>query len=140
MRIAFTMDDLPLWPQSYPPPGYSVEGIVKSIRQALRENMITGVYSFSNSWPLAKHPELSNLHDLRTRTSGYHDFAQFHVDLPGSMTVNDAHDIIERVEEDLRSQFPDLELLIHIDPLGHVDEPDNPLVETNEFAHLKDTE
>ncbi|MGB3794941.1 MAG: cation transporter dimerization domain-containing protein, partial [Alteraurantiacibacter sp.] len=87
----------------------------------------------------ARHPELSNLHDLRTRTSGYHDFAQFHVDLPGSMTVDDAHDIIERVEEDLRRQFPDLELLIHIDPLGHVDEPDNPLAETNEFAQLKDS-
>ena len=29
MKIAFTMDDLPLWPQSYPPPGYSAEGIVK---------------------------------------------------------------------------------------------------------------
>lgn len=88
----------------------------------------------------ADHPELSNLHDLRTRTSGHHDFAQFHVDLPGSMTVEQAHDIIDRVEEDLCRRFPGLELLIHIDPLGHVDEPGNPLVETNEFAQLKDDE
>ncbi|HBC16141.1 MAG TPA: divalent metal cation transporter FieF, partial [Erythrobacter sp.] len=29
----------------------------------------------------ARHPELSNLHDLRTRTSGNRDFVQFHVDL-----------------------------------------------------------
>lgn len=86
----------------------------------------------------AVHPELSNLHDLRTRTSGLQDFAQFHVDLPGSMTVAEAHDIIERVEADLRARFPGLELLIHIDPLGHVDEPGNPLVETDEFAQLKD--
>ncbi|RIV86595.1 cation diffusion facilitator family transporter [Aurantiacibacter zhengii] len=88
----------------------------------------------------AVHPELSNLHDLRTRTSGSHEFAQFHVDLPGSMTVEQAHDIIERVEEDLCARFPGLELLIHIDPLGHVDEPDNPLAETNEFEQLKDSE
>lgn len=86
----------------------------------------------------ARHPELSNLHDLRTRTSGYHDFAQFHVDLPGNMTVNDAHAIIDRVEEDLCRRFPGLELLIHIDPRGHVDEPGNPLVETDEFSQLKD--
>ena len=85
----------------------------------------------------ARHPELSNLHDLRTRTSGNRDFVQFHVDLPGEMTVEQAHDIIERVEEDLTGRFPGMELLIHIDPEGHVDEPDNPLVEDNEFAKLE---
>lgn len=85
----------------------------------------------------ARHPELSNLHDLRTRTSGTQDFVQFHVDLPGSMTVEEAHDVIERVEADLCSRFPEMELLIHIDPEGHVDEPDNPLVEENEFDRLE---
>lgn len=84
----------------------------------------------------AEHPELSNLHDLRTRTSGNRDFVQFHVDLPGSMTVGQAHDIIETVEKDLCRRFPAMELLIHIDPKGHVDEPGNPLVEENEFAKL----
>ena len=84
----------------------------------------------------AKHPELSNLHDLRTRTSGNRDFVQFHVDMPPVMTVGHAHDIIERVEADLCRQFPNMELLIHIDPEGHVDEPDNPLVEEDEFAKL----
>ena len=85
----------------------------------------------------ALHPELSNLHDLRTRASGNRDFVQFHVDLPGSMTVEEAHDIIERVERDLCQRFPNMELLIHIDPQGHVDEPGNPLVEEDEFAKLE---
>lgn len=84
----------------------------------------------------ARHPELASLHDLRTRTSGTHDFVQFHVDLPRTMTVEAAHDIIERVEADLLNHFPDMELLIHIDPEGHVDEPDNPLVERDEFEKL----
>ena len=85
----------------------------------------------------ARHPELSNLHDLRTRTSGHRDFVQFHVDLPGQMSVGEAHDIIERVEADLCARFPGTELLIHIDPQGHVDEPDNPMVEADEFARLE---
>ncbi|MFW2349497.1 cation diffusion facilitator family transporter [Qipengyuania sp.] len=85
----------------------------------------------------AKHPELSNLHDLRTRTSGHRDFVQFHVDLPPAMTIEEAHAIIERVEADLCRQFPEMELLIHIDPEGHVDEPNNPLVEKDEFAQLE---
>ena len=88
----------------------------------------------------ARHPELSNLHDLRTRTSGTRDFVQFHVDLPASLTVGAAHDIIERVEEDLLHHFPEMELLIHIDPEGHVDEPGNPLVEMDEFKKLENGE
>lgn len=86
----------------------------------------------------AEHPELSNLHDLRTRTSGHRDFVQFHVDMPGDMSVQQAHDILEKVEEDLCRRFPDMELLIHIDPEGHVDEPGNTLVEADEFQKLKD--
>ncbi len=84
----------------------------------------------------ARHPELSNLHDLRTRTSGNRDFVQFHVDLPAGMSVGAAHDIVTRVEDDMAHHFPNMELLIHIDPAGHVDEPGNPLVEANEFDKL----
>lgn len=85
----------------------------------------------------ARHPQLTHLHDLRTRTSGVHDFAQFHVGLPPEMTVREAHDVIERVEADLHAAFPGAEVLIHIDPAGHVDEPDNPLVEEDEFSRLE---
>lgn len=88
---------------------------------------------------VARHPELSQLHDLRTRTSGMHDFVQFHVGLPPDMTVREAHDVVERVEDTLREAFPGTEVLIHIDPAGHIDEPDNPLVEEDEFARLEDT-
>lgn len=87
----------------------------------------------------ARHPELSKLHDLRTRTSGNRDFAQFHVNLPARMTVFQAHEVIERVEDDLCRAFPGLELLIHIDPEGHVDEPGNALTEADEFAKLGDS-
>ncbi len=86
----------------------------------------------------ARHPELSNLHDLRTRTAGNRDFVQFHVDLPPLLSIADAHAITERVEQDLLAHFPGIELLIHIDPEGHVDEPGNPLVEEDQFAKLED--
>jgi ferrous-iron efflux pump FieF len=88
----------------------------------------------------ARQPELEHLHDLRTRTSGDRDFVQFHVDLPGSMTVARSHAIIDRVERALCREFPNLELLIHIDPAGHVDEPGNPLSEEDEFEKLDQPE
>ncbi|TIX49197.1 cation diffusion facilitator family transporter [Alteraurantiacibacter aquimixticola] len=88
----------------------------------------------------ARHPELSRMHDLRTRMAGNRDFVQFHVDLPATMTIAQAHDVIERVEADLMEAFPGTEILIHIDPEGHMDEPGNPLVEADEFGKLEDKE
>jgi ferrous-iron efflux pump FieF len=69
----------------------------------------------------AEYPELAGLHDLRTRTSGTHQFAQFHVWVPGDWTVREAHDRMDRVEEDLQRRFPGTEILIHLDPEGHTD-------------------
>ena len=67
------------------------------------------------------YPELAGLHDLRTRTSGTHHFAQFHVWVPADWTVRKAHDRLDRVEEELQDRFPGTEILIHVDPEGQVD-------------------
>jgi ferrous-iron efflux pump FieF len=67
------------------------------------------------------YPELSGLHDLRTRTSGTHHFAQFHVWVPGDWTVEHAHERLDRIEEELQKRFPATEILIHLDPEGHTD-------------------
>ena len=66
-------------------------------------------------------PELAGLHDLRTRSSGTHYFAQFHVWVPAQWTVQEAHDRLDRVEEQLQQRFPDTEILIHVDPEGQTD-------------------
>ncbi|OAN66355.1 cation diffusion facilitator family transporter [Sphingomonas sp. TDK1] len=79
----------------------------------------------------AEYPELKSLHDLRTRTSGNRDFVQFHVAMRACMTIAEAHDVVERLEGALSEAFPDTEILIHVDPDGHVDEPDNAMAETN---------
>ncbi|HUE79161.1 MAG TPA: cation diffusion facilitator family transporter [Sphingomicrobium sp.] len=69
----------------------------------------------------AEYPELAGLHDLRTRTSGTHQFAQFHVWVPADWTVKEAHDRLDRVEEQLLQRFPGTEILIHVDPEGQTD-------------------
>ena len=67
------------------------------------------------------YPELAGLHDLRTRTSGTHNFAQFHVWVPADWTVQQAHDRMDAIEEALQKRFPGTEILIHLDPEGHTD-------------------
>jgi ferrous-iron efflux pump FieF len=71
---------------------------------------------------LARHPELRGVHDLRTRTSGTHDFVQFHAWVDGNMTVAAAHRVMDEIETKIQAEFPGVEILIHPDPDGHVDE------------------
>ncbi|MEN9718697.1 MAG: hypothetical protein RIQ99_1575, partial [Pseudomonadota bacterium] len=71
---------------------------------------------------VARHPELRGLHDLRTRTSGNRDFVQFHVAVDPDMTVRTAHDVMDDIEAKLLSEFPGVEILIHPDPEGLVNE------------------
>jgi ferrous-iron efflux pump FieF len=69
----------------------------------------------------AKYEELRGLHDLRTRKSGTLRFVQFHVWVPAHWTVQEAHDRLDRAEEELQKSFPDTEILIHVDPEGQTD-------------------
>jgi ferrous-iron efflux pump FieF len=82
----------------------------------------------------ARQPGIRGIHDFRTRRAGTHDFAQFHMEVDRNLTVAAAHDIVENVENKLREVFPRVEVLIHLDPEGHVD-TDNPLVEADVTPH-----
>lgn len=79
----------------------------------------------------ARHPQLRGIHDFRTRRSGSRDFAQFHMYVAPEMSVADAHDVMDSVEASIAEEFPGIEILIHLDPEGHVDHPGNPLVEAD---------
>ena len=84
----------------------------------------------------ARHPEGRGIHDLRTRSSGTQDFAQFHIWVDPAMPISRAHDVMDEIEADLAAEFPGVEVLIHLDPEGQVDQPDNPLAERDETADL----
>lgn len=66
-------------------------------------------------------PGFRGIHDLRTRTSGSRDFAQFHVWVDPRMTVAEAHILVEAAETSLQTAFPGTEVLIHLDPEGQND-------------------
>jgi ferrous-iron efflux pump FieF len=83
----------------------------------------------------ARHPALRGIHDFRTRRSGAREFAQFHMYVAPTMSVAEAHDVMDAVEATIATQFPDVEVLIHLDPEGHVDHPGNSLVETDVTPH-----
>ena len=71
---------------------------------------------------LARHPDIKGVHDLRTRTSGMHDFVQFHMAVDPSLSIVKVHNLMDDVEARLARDFPGVEVLIHPDPEGLVNE------------------
>jgi ferrous-iron efflux pump FieF len=69
-----------------------------------------------------QHPRANGLHDLRTRSSGTVIFIQLHLELDDNLSLLEAHNISDEVEEALLTEYPGSEVIIHIDPqsvLGH---------------------
>ncbi len=69
-----------------------------------------------------KHPEVSGVHDMKTRKSGLNIFIQFHLELDGKITLNEAHHISDDVEDAVIAVYPEAEVLIHADPEGYVED------------------
>ncbi len=55
-------------------------------------------------------------HDLRTRHAGVVTFIDFHLVVPGEMSVSDAHDVCDQVETALKKAVPDANVTIHVEP------------------------
>jgi cation diffusion facilitator family transporter len=58
-----------------------------------------------------------DFHRLRTRVSGNKSFVDVHVLVPGSMSVHEGHDLVHRLEEEIESAMPHVEVLTHLEPL-----------------------
>ncbi|MCX5494861.1 cation diffusion facilitator family transporter [Kaistia dalseonensis] len=56
------------------------------------------------------------VHELRTRSAGRAIFIEFHLVVPGSMTVAAAHAICDRLEAALQKSVEGAEVLIHVEP------------------------
>lgn len=56
-------------------------------------------------------------HALRSRQAGSRAFVSVHVLVPGAWTVQHGHDLVERVEDDLRAQLPRATIFTHLEPV-----------------------
>ena len=61
-------------------------------------------------------PGVLGAHDLRTRVSGTHWFVQLHLELPGELSLSQAHCLCDQVEAAIHAAYPRAEVLVHADP------------------------
>jgi len=58
----------------------------------------------------------AGFHDLKTRRSGPEIFIEFHLVLPGDISVLQSHDLADHLESDLKTEFPRANITIHAEP------------------------
>ncbi|MCJ2005738.1 cation diffusion facilitator family transporter [Methylobacterium sp. E-041] len=58
-------------------------------------------------------------HDVRTRYAGQATFIDFHLVVPGEMSVREAHEICDRLEDALETTIPGAVVVIHVEPSEH---------------------
>jgi ferrous-iron efflux pump FieF len=96
--------------------GYSAVRIGMTAIQALMDHELPDEVR-NHALELARSvPGVIDVHDLRTRQSGQHWFMQMHVELPGALTLEQAHELGEAVRHAIIDQYPQAEVLVHKDP------------------------
>lgn len=87
----------------------SVSGLMDEAASTDVQDMLRGLIS--------EHGEGAiEAHDLRTRQAGRVTFVDFHLVVPGEMSVDAAHDICDRIEQAIGKALPGARVTIHVEP------------------------
>ncbi len=57
-----------------------------------------------------------DFHNLRTRRHGNQIFAELHLSVDGYLSVKEAHDLTDHLEDELMKEQPNIHLTIHVEP------------------------
>ncbi|MCJ7635828.1 cation diffusion facilitator family transporter [Candidatus Bathyarchaeota archaeon] len=57
-----------------------------------------------------------DFHDLKTRRNGNLVFCELHLSVDGSLSVQEAHDLTDHLENELEQELPNANLTIHVEP------------------------
>jgi cation diffusion facilitator family transporter len=56
-------------------------------------------------------------HELQTRSAASRRFVSMHILVPGGWTVQRGHDLLEKIEAQIRQTLPNTEILTHLEPI-----------------------
>ena len=87
----------------------SVDGLMDRSADAATQSRIRDAIRLSGEGALEAH-------DIRTRSAGRATFIEFHLVVPGHMTVENAHAICDRIETTLEATLEGVDVSIHVEP------------------------
>ena len=92
-------------------------GLVKESVGGLMDEAASGEVLEKIRILISEHGEGAlEAHDLRTRIAGRSTFVDFHLVVPGSMSVDAAHEICDRIEQAIAEDVPGARITIHVEP------------------------
>jgi cation diffusion facilitator family transporter len=57
-----------------------------------------------------------DFHDMKTRRNGNLVFCELHLSVDGSLSVEEAHDLTDHLENELKEELPNANMTIHVEP------------------------
>jgi cation diffusion facilitator family transporter len=79
--------------------------------EALSDQEVEGI----KAGILGRCSETVSYHGLRTRKAGNYRYVDFHLNVPAAMTVKEAHDLCDLIEEDIKKNLDHTEVTIHVE-------------------------
>jgi len=73
------------------------------------EKLIRGIMNRHRS-------QFLDFHNLKTRRSGDRVYAELHMSVDGGLSVQEAHDLMDHLEADMRKEVPGVEITMHVEP------------------------
>ena len=65
-------------------------------------------------------PRILEYHDLKTRRQGNQVLVEVHITVDDSLSVREAHDIVDQIEHNLLEKVPQSVLTVHVDPASEL--------------------
>jgi cation diffusion facilitator family transporter len=79
--------------------------------ESLSEQEVTHINDLINTYC----SETINFHGLRTRKAGNYRYVDFHLNVPSAMSVKEAHDLCDNIEEGIKRILDHTEVTIHVE-------------------------
>ena len=99
----------------------SLSGLMDQAMEPADEEQVRSLISVHGEGAL-------EVHDLKTRIAGRALFIEFHMVVPEAMTVGDAHEICDRIEDALQDAFDNAQVQIHVEPEGEIKQTGVPVI------------
>lgn len=100
---------------------WGATGVLKVAADQLLDRATSDADRVAITTAVLSDPRISGVHRLRTRQSGPVTTIQMHVDMAPTLTLAEAHTILEEAEARLLALWPQADILIHPDPRGPVE-------------------
>lgn len=91
------------------------EAMQALLDKALPKDEVEQIWAIVNA-----QPNIISIHDLKTRRAGAVRFIQLHLEMRDELTLVQAHDISDELEQKLLAAFPQSEVIIHQEPTSVV--------------------